>query len=262
MKTERIQEHIVTFFPRLEGLGGLLAALVDHSPLQVIVEVPDTPARILLDLGASPLRVKVGAVGLDGDAAIAGSLEDLHQTFTGAMGIMEGVAQRKLLLRGSMGKLVLMFPVVAQIPVLYGEHLESRDEGRRRPGAMARLLARIFGVFAGVLAYLAGRVLRGSGRVAVLGALEAMSRGAATFSDTVEVKAPRKPKGEASSNPLDEPRPALWRRVWLGTIGMKMYWAGWFVSWLKHRLGVPVDVFHVMGRFSDGVARAQPQDGG
>lgn len=262
MNAEGIEKSLSTLFPRLEGIGGLLGALTDYRPLQVIIEVRQTPTRILLDLAARPVRVTVGGAGLEGDVGLAGTPEDLHQTFTGALGIMAGISQRRLLLRGSMGNLVLMFPVVDQLPVMYGEHIEGDDGTRPRPGAVKRLLARAFDGMAGVFTYLTGRVLRRLGRSDVLKALAAMSYGAARYSDTVQVKNPFEAGEEGPSNLLNEPRAPLWRRIWLGILTRKMYWAGVLVSLLKHRLGIPVDVFAVMGRFSHGVGRPQLPPGG
>ena len=252
-------ETIAAFFPRLERIGGLVGALTDYSPLQVVIELRNTPTRILLDMSADPLRVSTGGTGLEGDVGLAGSPDDLHETFTGAIGVMQGVAERRLLLRGSMAKLVLLFPVVAQIPVMYGEHLEARDESRRKPAPLARLFAAAFNLLAAGFVFLVGRLLRGVDRGQVLQVLEAMSRGAARFSKTVEVAAPSHPSDVEGTrpNPLDAPPPSLWRQIWLGAVTAKMYWAGWFVSALKHRLGVPVDVFALMESLAAGVGRSR-----
>ena len=256
MERQELENTIVTFFPRLEGIGGLLRALTGYSPLRVVVEIRGTPNRILLDLASPSFQITVGGPGLQGVVCLAGSPEDLHQTFSGDMAIMEGIAQRRLLLTGSMGNLVLMFPVVDQIPVLYGEHLESLDANRRKPGPIRRWLACGIERVAGVFVYLVGRVLRGLGRHEILKVLASMSYGAARFSGRVRVMKPEVPS-RSSSNPLDEPRPSLWRAFLMWTLSWKMYRAGWFVSLLKHRMGVPVDVFRVMERFSSGVDRGQ-----
>jgi hypothetical protein len=254
------EETVAAFFPRLERIGGLVGALTDYAPLQVVIELRNTPTRVLLDMSASPFRVATGGPGLEGDVGLAASPDDLHSAFTGAIGVMQGVAERRLLMRGSMGKLVLLFPVVAQIPVMYGEHLEALDETRRKPGPLARACAWLFNLLAAGFVYLVGLVLRGADRAEVLSVLEAMSRGAARFSPSVSVAPPSPPKEASTSNPLDAPPAPPWRRLWLGVLTAKMYWAGWFVSVLKHRLGVPVDIFRVMESFSAGVGRPPPAE--
>jgi len=251
----RIEQHITSFFPRLMRIGGLLHALVGHRRLRAVIEVRGADTRVLLDLAAEPFDVEVGGPGIDGDASLAGSPEDLYATFTGNLGIMEGIAQRRLLLSGGMGDLVLLFPVVEQIPAMFADHLESRQDPGEGPGRLRRALGRIVTGLAAGFSFVAGRLMRGRGRKDVIAAVSAMSRGALRFSLTAKAKSPAKEGRTDYSNRLAAPRPSPWVRAWVTLIAFKLYWAGWTVSVLKHRLGIPVDVFRLMESFSNGVRR-------
>ncbi|MFC1654622.1 hypothetical protein ACFL2F_02350 [Myxococcota bacterium] len=242
-----VEKQIVPFFKRLEGLGGMLLKCTGGG-FSSVVEFSESKNRILLDLSTDPVRVRTGGHELDGTVGMTGSREDLQQIFLGKLPIVDGIAQRRLLLKGGMCYLVKMFPILDQTPVLYADHLHQP----KPVGPIRRGLARFFGWIFAFFAGLAGRMLRKADRRQVLAVLGAMSRGTSRFSpgERMRKKSVRKPSGD---NPLDAPPASLWRRTWIGVLRFFMYMAGWELSLFKYKLGFPVDLFAILGRFSDGL---------
>ncbi len=213
-----------------------------------VVEFRESGRRILLDLSSDPVRVRTGVHELNGTVGMAGTQEDLQDILLGKLRIVDGIAQRRLLLKGSMCYLVKMFPILDQTPVLYADHLHQP----KPVGPVRRALGRFLQWFLAFFASLAGRMLRRAERQQALSVLGAMSRGASRFSpgERIRKKPLRRPTGD---NPLDPPPASLWRRTWLGVMRFCMYVAGWKLSLFKYKLGFPVDLFAVLGRFSDGL---------
>ena len=242
-----VEKQMVPFFQRLEGLGGMLLKCTGGG-FSSVVEFTESKKRIQLDLSQVPVRVRTGGTELDGTVGMAGSDEDLQQIMLGKLPVVDGIAQRRLLLKGSMRYLVAMFPVLDQTPVLYADHLQEP----KRTGPLRRGLARFFGWIFAFFAGLIGRLLRRADRRQVLSVLSAMSRGASRFSPGERMK--KKPKRKISpDNPLEAPRASWWRRTWVGFLRFCMYAAGWQLSLFKYKLGFPFDLFAILGRFSDGL---------
>jgi hypothetical protein len=242
-----VEKQMVPFFQRLEGLGGMLLKCTGGG-FSSVVEFSDTKKRIQLDLSAVPVKVRTGGTELDGTVGMSGSQEDLQEIMLGRLPIVDGIAQRRLMLKGSMSYLVNMFPVLEQTPVLYADHLHQP----KRAGPIRRGLARFFGWIFAFFAGLAGRLLRRADRRQVLSVLGAMSRGASRFSPGERIR--KAPKRKISTgNPLEAPRASLWRRTWIGILSFSMYAAGWQLSLFKYKLGFPFDLFAIIGRFSDGL---------
>lgn len=242
-----VEQQMVPFFQRLEGLGGMLLKCTGGG-FSSVVEFSKTKKRIQLDLSALPVRVRTGGTELDGTVGMAGSAEDLQQIMLGKLAIVDGIAQRRLMLKGSMRHLLNMFPVLEQTPVLYADHLhQPKPAGPIRRG-LARFIGWIFAFFAGLF----GRLLRRADRRQVLSVLGAMARGASRFSPGERIR--KVPERKiSSSNPLEAPRASLWRRTWIGIMSFLMYASGWQLSLLKYKLGFPIDLFSILGRFSQGL---------
>lgn len=242
-----VEQQMIPFFQRLEGLGGMLLKCTGGG-FSSVVEFSESKKRIHLDLSRVPVKVRTGGTELDGTVGMAGSSEDLQQIMLGKLPVVDGIAQRRLMLKGSMRYLVSMFPVLDQTPVLYADHLYKP----RRAGPIRRGLARFFGWLFAFFAGLAGRLLRRADRRQVLSVLSAMSRGASRFSPGERMK--KKPARKISAdNPLEAPKTSLWRRTWIGILRFSMYMAGWQLSLFKYKLGFPFDLFAILGRFSDGL---------
>lgn len=242
-----VEKQMIPFFQRLEGLGGMLLKCTGGG-FSSVVEFTGSKKRIQLDLSKVPVQVRTGGTELDGTVGMSGSEEDLQQIMLGQLPIVDGIAQRRLMLKGSMRHLVSMFPVLDQTPVLYADHLHQP----KRVGPIRRGLARFFGWIFAFFAGLAGRLLRRADRRQVLSVLGAMSRGTSRFSPGERMRKPPKRK-ISSNNPLEAPKASLWRRTWIGILSFFMYVAGWELSLFKYKLGFPFDLFAILGRFSDGL---------
>lgn len=242
-----IEKNITPFFQRLEGLGGMLFKCTGGG-FSSVVEFRESGKRIQLDLASDPVRVRTGGHEIDGTVGMAGTQEDLQDILLGSLRVVDAIAQRRLLLKGSMCYLVKMFPILDQTPALYADHLHQPKPA----GPVRRALGRFFQWFFAFFAGLAGRMLRKADRQQVLAVLGAMSRGASRFSpgERIRKKPRRKPTGH---NPLDAPPASWWRRTWLGVVRFGMFVAGWKLSLFKYKLGFPVDLFAILGRFSDGL---------
>jgi hypothetical protein len=247
------EDRILGFFARLEPLAGLLGALTDQRPVQVTIGITGSEQRVLLDLKSKPFQVVRGK-GLEGDAGLSGSPDDLAANFQGHLGIIEGIAARRLLLRGGMRFLVMFFPVLELMPVMYAEHLRALNGGGK-PGRLRRGLGRVLAAVFSALAWVAGRMLRRYDRREVFVPLSAMARGGARFEPAVRAFPKREAPGGGPDNPLDLPRTPALRRLWLGFLSGILYLAGWKISLFKNKLGVPVDLFRVLAGLSAGLAR-------
>jgi len=240
-----VEQQMIPFFQRLEGMGGMLLKCTGGG-FSSVVEFADSKKRIQLDLSRVPVRVRAGGTELDGTVGMAGSADDLQQIMLGKLSVIDGIAQRRLMLKGSMCHLVKMFPVLDQTPALYADHLYQP----KRAGPIRRGLARFFGWIFAFFAGLAGSLLRRADRRQVLSVLSAMSRGASRFSPGERMRKARKRKISAG-HPLEAPRASLWRRTWIAVLRFCMYAAGWHLSLFKYKLGFPFDLFSILGRFSD-----------
>jgi hypothetical protein len=241
------EEHITPFFQRLEGLEGMLFKCTGGG-FSSVVECRESGRRIQLDLSADPVRVRTGGHELDGSVGMAATPADLDEILVGNLGVMEAIAQRRLLLKGSMCHLVKMFPILDQTPALYADHLHEPKPA----GPVRRALGRFFGWLFAFFASLAGRMLNRADRHQVLAVLGAMSRGASRFSPAGRTR--KKPHRKPSvNNPLEAPPASWWRITWLVVTRFCMYVSGWQLSLLKYKLGLPIDLFAVLGRFSDGL---------
>lgn len=242
-----IERNITPFFQRLEGLGGMLFKCTGGG-FSNVVEFRESGKRIQLDLSTDPVRVRTGGHELDGTVGMAGTGDDLQDILLGNLSVVDAIAQRRLLLKGNMCHLVRMFPILDRTPALYADHLHRPEP----VGPVRRALGRFCGWLFAFFASLAGRMLKRADRRQVLSVLGAMSRGASRFSPGGRTR--KKPRRKPSDdNPLEAPPASLWRRTWLGVIRFSMYVAGWKLSLLKYKLGLPVDLFAVLGRFSDGL---------
>jgi hypothetical protein len=242
-----VEQQMIPFFQRLEGLGGMLHKCTGGG-FSSVVEFSKSKKRIQLDLSSQRVKVRTGGAELNGAVGMAGSEEDLQQIMLGRLSVVDGIAQRRLMLKGSMCYLVRMFPILEQTPALYADHLHQPEPAGPARRGLARFFGWIFAFFAG----LAGRLLRRADRRQVLSVLSAMSRGASRFSpgERMQKKPGRKNTG---SNQLEAPRASLWRRTWIGALRFFMYAAGWELSLFKYKLGFPFDIFAILGRFSDGL---------
>lgn len=243
----QIERQITPFFQRLEGLEGMLFKCTGGG-FSSVVEFRESGRRIQLDLAADPVKVRTGGHELNGTVGMSGTRADLQDILLGNLSVVDAIAQRRLLLKGSMCYLVKMFPILDQTPALYADHLHNPGPA----GPVRRALGRLFGWLFAFFASLAGRMLRLADRLQVLAALGSMSRGASRFSPAgrTRKKPRRKPSGQ---NLLEAPPASRWRKTWLGATRFCMYIAGWKLSLLKYKLGLPVDLFAVLGRFSDGL---------
>lgn len=262
MNTEPLRQQagdqVLAFLGELAPVGDLLDTLTDGEPVGVTVEVLDTGRRALLDMGDGGLQVVQGGGGLEGDIGMAATAGDLHQNFLGRLGIMEGIAARRILLRGGMCRLVKFFPVLELVPVLYSAYLDSRNgHGKPSPGPVRRGTGKVLGALVAGLGWLAGRMLRGHGRREVLIPLRAVARGAARFDPRARgpsrQRGRRNPAPAPQPNPLDQPGPGWWRRLWLGGLAAAMGATGWWVSLCRHKLGIPIDLVRVLGAVSRGL---------
>lgn len=242
-----VKKNITSFFQRLEGLGGMLSKCTGGG-FSSVVEFKNSGKRIQLDLSSDPVAVKIGGSEIDGTVGMAGTDADLEEILLGNLAVIDGIAQRRLLLKGGMCHLVKVFPVLDQTPVLYTDHLHKP----KAVGPVRRGLARFFQWIFAFFAHLAGRLLRRADRRQVLSVLVAMSRGASRFSPGERMQKKSKTK-TSGKNPLDAPPASLWRRTWIRFLRFCMYAAGWELSLFKYKLGFPFDLFAILGRFSDGL---------
>ncbi|HUU01510.1 MAG TPA: hypothetical protein VM425_08735 [Myxococcota bacterium] len=248
--TDSTQQGIVDFFGRIGKLSGLLTS-VTGGGLQAVLEFRETGKRLLLDPEGG--RVVFGGHGLEGTVAMAGTSEDLHDLLLGKLSVIDGISERRLLLKGGMCHLVAFFPLFDLAPVAYAEHLLIEERRRqRKPRKLRRLLGAFFGLFFRLFAFLLGRALRRHPTRELNAALSAMSRGAARFSPLIE---PSRPValGEEENNPLAAPRASLLRRFWFWTIRAAMFTGGRIISLMKYKLGLPVDLFRVLAGLSRGL---------
>jgi hypothetical protein len=243
------EQTMIEFFRRIGGIGGVMQAVAGDK-LQAVVEFLPSGRRVLLDLTRNPVQVEVGGQGLDGTTGMAGSVDDLHDAFVGDLSVIEGIGQRKLMAKGGMCHLVSFFPVLGMTPVLYAEHLATANA---RPGALGRMLAGFFGFFFGLFAWLGGLLMRSLGRKELIVALDSMSRGSGRFSRQANLTKLPKARLRKSDHPLDVPRPSAVRRAWLWMLSTNLYLSGWFISLLRYKLKIPLDLFGILGKMSRGL---------
>ena len=246
------EDLVFSFLHHLPGLSGLLRKLAGRSRMHLAVEVLGSGARVLVDLGADPVRVTTGGAGLKADVRLAATADDLHEVLLGRLGIMECFGQRRLLFAGGMSKLMLLFPILELVSPLYAEHIAA-SQPAGVPGPVRRALGRSFAPAFGVVAIVSGRWLRGRDPAAALFAITALARGATTWSKLARPPRLREaPPGDPGAAIAPRERP-LERRVALRIVATLLHIGGAKASLLQDRLAVPVGLLALMKRLSIGI---------
>jgi len=249
-------ESIRGFFGRIRGLGGLLRPLT-RGGMQAALEIRESGDMIFLDLEKDPVEISSRATTGEATVAMAASAPEIHDVLIGRLSLIDGIVQRRLLTKGGMCHLIAFFPLFGLTPVLYAEHL--RLEGARRPGGLRRALAAFFGFFFGLFAFLGGVLLRRHSATELEAALQALSKGAGRFAPDVEVRKPAV-RERAGEHTLDTPHTSTWSRAGRAILRGVFFLVGWKLSLIKYKLGIPIDLFRVLGRLSSGLSPAG--DGG
>ncbi len=254
--SDNIQRGIIDFFRRIGKLPGLLTS-VTGGYLPAVLEFRESGKRLLLDPENG--RVELGGSGLEGTVSMAGSSQDLHAVLLGKLPVIDGISQRRLLLKGGMCHLVAFFPLFDLAPVPYAENLLLNERApERKPGKLRSSLGAFFGLFLRLFAFMLGRVLRRRPTRELNQALAAMSRGAARYSTLATAPRQAAP-GAEDDNPLAAPRASWPRRCWLAIIRAAMFTGGRIFSLINYKFGLPVDLFDVLGGLSRGLEDGSPR---
>lgn len=246
-----LEDRITSFFFSLEDFGRLLGMLTDGN-ISVVIEFRGSGNRVSLDFSSTPARIRTGGLDIRGTISLAGTPGDLHDMLLGKLSILDGVLERRLLLRGGMNHIMAFLPVLRLVPVLYDCYADQLVE---TPGRSRRILAGVIRNLTVFPSSLAGRILHGMDRKDRLTVLIAFSRGARRFSADPAIKAGRTQTGKNPSHLLAPPPPPPVRAFLLKFLSSAFYSTGYLLSLLKHRLKAPVSITNILRNVSNSIGR-------
>ncbi len=249
----RLEDRITSFFSGLDAYGELLGAITDGG-LSAVLEFRGSGKRVSLDVSSASVVTRTGGFDIRGAATVAGTPEELDDMLLGRLSVLNGLLERRLLLRGGMCHIVAVLPILGLVPVLYGDFTDRLE---KRPGRVRKFFGGVIDKLSRLPALLAGRLvfrLDGQSRLIVMNAFAA---GARRFS-AIPVAEPRGSRNlKDDSHPLDQPPPPALQAILLSSLSFVFYSAGWFLSVMKHRLELPVGMAGILKDVSDGIGGAR-----
>ncbi len=122
----QLESHLLTFFGSLSSLAPLLRHL-SQDGLTMTLALRHSLARICFDLRSRPPRVSAGGAELPFVFGLAVSAVDLHDLLLGRGTLLGAIGERRVLIRGSLGRLVAFFPIFELARPMYAAYLSRVD---------------------------------------------------------------------------------------------------------------------------------------
>ena len=184
---EEVEKVIGGFLKVFPSLDPILKELSGHASMLLKLELTDPELSAEIDLSRSPIEVKIGS-DADGIVGMTSPADNFHELLLGLFPMAIGINRKKIVVRGSIGKLMKAVPMFYVAPSIYPFYLESIGradlmvEGERLPlhGYIARedTMSKIISALAFVIGYALGFIKKHlAPNLDILATLESMGRG-------------------------------------------------------------------------------------
>lgn len=119
-----IPELLASFFQRMSSLEAILRVITSDNRLSAQFTIRGDPTKkVLLDLGAAPVRVLLDEEARGGNIFMTIDSRVMHEILLGRMKPGLALGRREMLLRGCAMDFAKFIPLFDFGPVLYREHL-------------------------------------------------------------------------------------------------------------------------------------------
>lgn len=184
---EEVNKVIGGFLKIFPSLDPILKELSGHASMLLKLELTDPELSAEIDLSRSPLEVRIGS-DADGIIGMSCPADNFHRLLLGLLPMAIGINRKKILVRGSIGKLMKAVPMFYVAPAIYPFYLESIGrpdlivDGERLPlhGYIARedIMSKFISALAYVIGYALGFIKKHlAPNLDILTALESLGRG-------------------------------------------------------------------------------------
>jgi len=182
-----LDEIVGGFLRKFPKIDPVLKSASDYTPMMLKLELTEPELTAEIDLVPSPLEIRFGSNAF-GTIGMSGPADNFHELLQGYLSMAIAINEKRLMVRGSMAKLMKAVPLFYISPAIYPFYLESIGrsdlllKGSRpllhtaipREDKMTKIIA--------VLAYLVGYALgfvkaRIAPKLDIVDTLESMGKG-------------------------------------------------------------------------------------
>ena len=121
---EDVNKVIGGFLRRFPSLDPLLKELTGHAPMLLKLELAEPELSAEINLARSPLEVRIGS-DAGGTVGMSSTSDNFHRLLLGLFPLAVGINRKKIVVRGSIAKLMKAVPMFYVAPSIYPFYLES-----------------------------------------------------------------------------------------------------------------------------------------